>query len=474
MAPERRETECVDAIDELEAYVEQRRAVLEARLAERPVGRFAATFPACPSPRELVAQDLDHLTFLRRGLERTRSERRAAGPAVDLAPLTPPPARKAPLAWRALRWAGRRAWTALHDASSARRRRRARRLLPAASTAPTLSVLIPTYNRATDLLRTLAAYERQVSDLCFEVVVVDDGGSDGTAERLAVLRPRRYDLRFLRQDNAGPAAARNRALDAARAELVLITGDDIEPADDLLLRHWQAHRAAADPRVAVLGLTCWPAALPLSPTMAHIDGAGAQQFNYGWLKAGRLYDFRHFYTSNVSLRRDFLQSIGGFSTRFPAAAFEDAEIAYRLSLRGLRILYHPEARASHHHPYDHESFFRRQERCGAMAVTLKDLHPEIAPLLAFHDLELAALNRARRALPPVLDAATEDAVHDRIRRLEQGAVHRATALAAAEHALLKVYFHWAFLRGAAPAADLPDARQAADAWMLAHLPPERS
>ena len=66
--------------------------------------------------------------------------------------------------------------------------------------------------------------------------------------------------------------------------------------------------------------------------MRHVDGPGAQQFSYHYMVDGAEYDFRHFYTSNVSLRRDLLdREPEGFSTEFPAAAFEDAELAYRLS-----------------------------------------------------------------------------------------------------------------------------------------------
>lgn len=456
--------------DALQAFVDRRRAALDG-LPEKP-GTFAVTFPACPSPSELARQDRRHLDFLSQALQRTREERRVAGPDAELPPLFPQPEPKPSLPYRAARWAWRRASDGLGDAVRTLRRRRARRLRPAAAETPELTVVIPTYNRGATLVRTLAAYERQVSDLSFEIVVVDDGSTDGSVERLAELRPQRFELKVLRQNNAGPAAARNRASRIARGALLFITGDDIEPADDLLLRHWQAHRSARDRQVAILGLTRWPADLPLTATMAHIDGVGAQQFNYGWLKAGRTYDFRHFYTSNISVDRDRLRAAGGFCERFPSAAFEDAELAYRLSLRGLRIVYHPEAVARHHHPYDAESFRRRQERCGAMAAVLKDLHPELAPLLGFHDLELSALARLRR---PPADLDTEIVDDRRAASLRRHALDLDGAPDPGEipettHLFLKVYFHWAYLRGLARAESLRSADRIADTFLQAHLP----
>ena len=253
------------------------------------------------------------------------------------------------------------------------------------------SVVIPTYRRRETLAHCLAAWEKQAPrDLDFELVVIDDGSDDGTADLLANHRPRRHGFRFARQDNAGPARARNRALALARGELVLFTGDDIEPAPDLLHQHLEAHRRQADPKTAILGLTCWPEGAPTTATMRHIDGVGAQQFSYHFFEDGAEYDFRHLYTSNISLHRALLdREVEGFSTDFPAAAFEDAEYGYRLAHHGLRIRYHRAAVAWHHHPYEARGFFRRQMRCGEMAAILWDKRPELRRYLDLDALEEA-------------------------------------------------------------------------------------
>lgn len=86
------------------------------------------------------------------------------------------------------------------------------------------SVIIPTYNRAAYLPQTLdSAWRQSFTD--FEVVVVDDGSTDGTLEYLESLGNR---LRFLRQANKGPGAARN--LGAAQAQgtyLAFLDSDDL-------------------------------------------------------------------------------------------------------------------------------------------------------------------------------------------------------------------------------------------------------
>ncbi|MCK5378172.1 MAG: glycosyltransferase [Acidobacteria bacterium] len=342
---------------------------------------------------------------------------------------------------------------------------------------PVFSVLIPTFGRADALAMVLQAWEcQQPGDVAFEVVIVDDGSPDATRELLGSLRPQRFDLRRLVQENAGPAAARNRGLRAARGEIVLFTGDDIEPASDLLEQHLRGHCEAADSDVAILGLTRWPHDASVTATMRHIDGVGAQQFSYHWLEDGSDYDFRHFYTSNISVHRSLLdREPTGFSEDFPAAAFEDAEYAYRLAGHGLRIRYRASAVAFHHHPYNTRSFFERQRRCGRMAALLWEKQPALAKWLSIRDFEAIRLRAA--SLP-----ADRRAVVDRFARdLELWEGH-AFALAGfydsldpsprAQDDLLHTLFRFAFLKGLGEGLLEPhQARSTAAAAFLALMPP---
>jgi hypothetical protein len=116
--------------------------------------------------------------------------------------------------------------------------------------------------------------------------------------------------------------------------------------------------------------------------MAHIDGVGAQQFSYYYLRGGQEYDFRHFYTSNISIKTDFLKSLGHwFEVDFTYAAFEDVELAYRLSKNGLRILYFPAPLAFHYHYHTIWTFSKRQYVSGLMACLLVKKHPELSSLI---------------------------------------------------------------------------------------------
>lgn len=90
------------------------------------------------------------------------------------------------------------------------------------TTAPMFSVVIPTYNRADLLSRTLDSVFRQ-EERDFELIVVDDGSTDGTWSLLQAHADR---LTALRQDNSGPSAARNRGIDRARGRYVVALDSD--------------------------------------------------------------------------------------------------------------------------------------------------------------------------------------------------------------------------------------------------------
>jgi glycosyltransferase involved in cell wall biosynthesis len=335
---------------------------------------------------------------------------------------------------------------------------------------PLVSVVVPSFNRVRGLEHVLTAFERQrPDDLPFEVVVVDDGSTDGTSELVASWRSRRFALRFAQQANSGPARARNRALQLASGELVLFGGDDIEPHPELLLEHVSEHRRRGDPRAAVLGHISWPAGIELTSTMRHIDGPGGQQFSYAAFSDGGEYDFRHFYTSNVSLRSDLLaREPGGFATEFPAAAFEDADLAYRLAAHGMRIFYHRAAQAWHHHFYDAAGFFRRQVRCGEMAQVLITRHPELAKwvglrTILWQRLEVLAGGPGNRAR--VGRVSEELEVWER-RSIALAAFLDTPATDVADP-LLRALFRYAFVKGLVTARFEGEAgtRMVADQWL---------
>jgi glycosyltransferase involved in cell wall biosynthesis len=243
-----------------------------------------------------------------------------------------------------------------------------------------ISVVIPTYNRRAILLRSLRALQQQTLQRThYEVIVVDDGSSDGTD---AVVR-RQAEVRFFRQPrNRGPAAARNIGVRNAQGQYVLFLGDDIIAPPDLLAQHLKEHLQVRDPSVAVLGRVIWSRADEITPFMRYVV---EKDFTLAQSRYDAILDpdhatFHHFYTSNVSLRRDFLLQGGLFDEDFRFAYGEDTELGYRLLRHGLRIIYRKHLVAEHVHATSYASARQRARIAGGVALLMASKHGELANL----------------------------------------------------------------------------------------------
>jgi glycosyltransferase involved in cell wall biosynthesis len=248
------------------------------------------------------------------------------------------------------------------------------------------SVVIPTYNRLDMLTRVLDALGAQVDAPPFEVIVIDDGSKDATAETMS----RRAGITFRTQANSGPGRARNHGVSLAKGKIVVFIGDDTVPEPRFLAEHARVHRDAHDdPMTAALGYTGWPAGERVTAFMDYINDYGLQ-FGYKLIEHGKVVPFNFFYTSNISIDREVLLA-HPFDTTFPSAAWEDIELAYRLDAKGLKIRYTAQAVTRHHHPMTVDSFARRQYTVGKSGAIFYQKHPELGHFLGVHELETRSL-----------------------------------------------------------------------------------
>jgi glycosyltransferase involved in cell wall biosynthesis len=246
-----------------------------------------------------------------------------------------------------------------------------------------ISVIMPCYNKEYEILRILQAYDKQDCQIEFEVIAIDDGSTDNTLQILLNYHPTHFHLKIHKlEKNSGPATARNLGIEVAKSPLLLFVGDDILPEHDFIRQHIDLHEKLEERSTAILGFTTWPKDIPINSVMLHIDGIGAQQFSYYYMSDGKEYDFRHFYTSNVSIKTVFLRSVSQwFDTTFNYAAYEDVELAYRLHKRGLSIKYSTKPKAYHYHYHNVWTFSRRQYKAGLMANRLINKHPSLGSLI---------------------------------------------------------------------------------------------
>src|SRR6476661_6808036 len=210
-----------------------------------------------------------------------------------------------------------------------------------------ISVVIPTRNRQASLTRTLGTLQLQTIDpQAFEVLVVADGCTDGTAGAVRTIAeaPDGPRITVIEQAWAGAAAARNQGLQAASGEFVLFLDDDMDAAPHLLAEHLKAHRAAPRP-TAVLGRI-----------MPQEDQGALSRELARWWEAhytrieGQGSRWTDFYTGNVSLPTKAGQELGGLDTALDHG--EDIEFGWRLGQAGLDFTFAPDAVSRTRNPKD--------------------------------------------------------------------------------------------------------------------------
>jgi glycosyltransferase involved in cell wall biosynthesis len=276
-----------------------------------------------------------------------------------------------------------------------------------------LSVVIPTHDRCNTLLRTLKALDTQQGETgTYEVLVVDDGSTDSTAEKMGLLRGSySVPLSYFYQPKRGQGSARNLGARAARGKLVVFLGDDIVPTPFFLQQHQRAHHAkmnASNP-YGVIGYTTWPDELPRTRFLDYIGEQG-WQFGYSLITDPEDVPFNFLYTSNVSLPRFFFLSCGGFDEDFQQYGWEDIELSLRLFERGMRLSYEPSAVAHHHHPTTIASFVQRQTKVGFSAWRFFRKHPELAEFLSVNRIPRYSFSdHIRMRLLTILCRLTETA-----------------------------------------------------------------
>jgi len=200
-----------------------------------------------------------------------------------------------------------------------------------------LSVIIPTYDRKETLKETILSFASQTSG-DFEMIIADDGSSDGTGEMVKSLKVS-FPLKHVWQKNSGRSSARNMGISAAEGEIILFTDDHIIVDKRLVEEHISSHDKAAGTNVMVVrGRVCF------------ITSAGDAPHTTEYVSAEKIRPsldeqdpFRNFITNNISITKEALLSVGGFDEDFKEYGLQDSELGLRLKEAGYRFARNPNA-----------------------------------------------------------------------------------------------------------------------------------
>ncbi|MBV9388654.1 MAG: glycosyltransferase family 2 protein [Chroococcidiopsidaceae cyanobacterium CP_BM_ER_R8_30] len=233
------------------------------------------------------------------------------------------------------------------------------------------SVVIPTYNRKPILEKCLKALERQqLADgsqvIGYEVVVVDDGSTDGTLAWLEERSAEFPHVRVFSQDHQGPSAARNLGVERSLGDTIIFIDSDLVVTEHFLQAHAdglrQGQLAQKSDRLFTYGRVI---------NTCNFDDPTAEPY--------KLTDFSaaYFATGNVAIARHWLEQAGLFDTRF--LPWEDLELGVRLKQLGLKLIKCPAAVGYHWHPpfalEQIPSLIEKEIQRGRIGVLFYQKHP---------------------------------------------------------------------------------------------------
>ena len=230
------------------------------------------------------------------------------------------------------------------------------------SRAPKVSVVVASYNGARTLKACLDSLTR-LNYPDYEIILVDDGSTDGTPE-IARSFP---GIRCVRQDNHGLSVARNTGIAAAAGEIVAFTDSDCRADEDWL--HYLVSGLVSSEFVGMGGPnllppddSCVAAAVLVSP-----GGPAHVMLNDR--------EAEHVPGCNMAFYKWALEEIGGFDPVFRKAG-DDVDVCWRLQERGYRIGFSPAGFVWHYRRSTVPAYLRQQAGYGEAEALLARKHPE--------------------------------------------------------------------------------------------------
>jgi len=227
-----------------------------------------------------------------------------------------------------------------------------------------ISVVIPAYNSEKTVSSTIKGVLLQEKDKPMEVIVVDDGSTDKTAARVTSFP----NVRYLYQENAGPASARNRGAKEAKGDIIFFTDSDCIPHSDWI------EKSIVHFNRAEVGV--------VSGTYDLIEGSNLlatcihQEIMYRHQRRMPIYP-NSFGSFNFSVRRKIFQEVGGFNEQYRSASGEDNDLSYKILKAGYKIYFERDSRVQHHHAAQLQKYLREQFNHGFWRVKMYLDHPDM-------------------------------------------------------------------------------------------------
>lgn len=232
-------------------------------------------------------------------------------------------------------------------------------------TPQTVSIVVPAYNCESTLLIVLQSLLALKYPSSIEILLVDDGSTDHTAN----IAKSFSTIKYIHQKNAGPATARNRGFKESHGEIVFFTDSDCIAESDWVSRcvsHFDK------PEIGVVAGT-YGIANPENILARSIHSEIVFRHRQ------RMPDFpKSFGSYNFCVRRKAFELVGGFDENYPYASGEDNDLSYKILNSGYKIYFERSAVVKHFHQTNLLKYLREQWRHGFWRVKMYRDHPKMS------------------------------------------------------------------------------------------------
>jgi GT2 family glycosyltransferase len=226
---------------------------------------------------------------------------------------------------------------------------------------PRISVVVCSYNGAETIEETLASL-RELNYPDYEVIVVDDGSTDATAEIA-----RKCDVSLIQTKNRGLSNARNLGMDAATGEIIAYIDDDAYPDPDWL--EFLAAGFRGSDHAGIGGPNIAPREDGLiADSVAHAPGGPVHVLLTDEIA-------EHIPGCNMAFRLDRLRAIRGFDPRFRVAG-DDVDVCWRLQEHGWSLGFSPAAVVWHHRRRSIRAYWNQQKAYARAESLLAEKWPQ--------------------------------------------------------------------------------------------------
>lgn len=252
---------------------------------------------------------------------------------------------------------------------------------------PVISIIIPAHNEEATLEECLASLKQlNYLDENLEIIVINDGSTDATGDIISRYEQPLYLVR-LQTTGVGPSQARNMAMRGAKGEYVAFTD-----ADCVVDREWlnELLRGFVEEEVAGVGgsQAVAPGSAPFEKKVHRF--LASMHFVSEYMKRGdKVRLVSDFASCNAIYRKKAIEEVNGFDEGLWPG--EDVDINYRLTRRGYKLAYNPEAVVQHHRPTTAKDFYRMMKRYGWSQAYLVRKHGFFRRLHYVPLIELLAL-----------------------------------------------------------------------------------